>query len=80
MEEEEEEEEATGLSSHLTQSGSRRGARGFVPDKGKPWPLANKFNPMTGISLRGENHITNIQKRYTTARCITLPATSSIEN
>ena len=55
-------------------------ALGFVPDNGKPWPLANKFNPMTGISLRGENHITNIQKRYTTARCIMLPATSSIEN
>lgn len=51
-----------------------------APAKGKPWPHANKFNPMTGISLRGENRITNIQKRYTTARCIMLPATSSIED
>lgn len=45
-----------------------------IPAKGKPWQLANKFNPMTSISLRGENHITNIQKHYTTASCIMPPA------
>lgn len=60
-------------------SGSGRGSRGCLCCGGKPWLHYNKFNPMTGVSLRGENHITNIQKCYTTASCIMLPATSSTE-